>query len=148
MANMFYNMLVFSLSLEVFAYLAWASNLFGGFVQYPFGSAAQLNNMNNLFSIDAYSAIIGTVGILTGVGALLLRNGTYAIYALIIFVFGIFFNIVKGLVTAIPNSVAAIFVLAGVDASTFNPILAAIGALVTFAGFIFLAEMALQRKIS
>lgn len=153
MASTFYNMLVFAICFQAFCYLSWAFKIFGPSFTYPYGDASTLNNLNDMFAITAYSALIGGVGVLTGIAALLLRQGTYALYAVMIFVFGIFFKLVTGFVTAIPNTISAIIAIAGGDAinpmpGQANPIFLVVGMFTVFGAFFYLAEMATQRKLT
>jgi hypothetical protein len=146
-SSLFYSLLLFGICVQLSAYCIWSFNVFGDLVQYPLGSASEINNLNNVFSIDLWSGLVGGTGIVISVAMLLLRQNTYAIYALLLMVIGIFFNIIKGFVFAIPNLVAAIFGAAGVPSGIFNPIQVVVGVIITFAGFMYLAGLAAQRKL-
>jgi hypothetical protein len=145
MGNLFYNLLLFGIAIQLAAYLTWSFNIFAGYVQYPLGSAAEINNLNNIFNIDLWSGLVGGTGIIISIAMLLLRQGTYAVYALLLFAIGVFFNIVKGFVFAIPNTVSALFASAGVG-DVASPIQVVIGVIVMFAGFMYVFELAIQRK--
>jgi hypothetical protein len=140
--------MLFGVCLQLAAYLTWSFNVFGNTIVYPLGTAADLTNINNIFSINLWSALVGLAGIGVSVVALLLRQGTYAIYAMLIFAFGIFFKVVSTFVLAIPNMLTAILASANVPAGATTPLQIAIGVMMTFAGFIYLAELAVQRKLN
>jgi hypothetical protein len=143
-------MMIFAISLQLTSYLLWSFNFFGGIIQYPFGSAADLNNLSDIFSLTSFNALLGIGGaVLIGLAALLLKAQTYALYAMLIWAIGIFFNIVKGFVLAIPNTLAALLPSStNPIPGSVNPIQVAIGFIVLFAGFIFLIELVIQRNVS
>jgi hypothetical protein len=149
MARLFYDMMVFAIAIQLVAYLLWSFNFFGGIIQYPFGSAADLNNLSNTFSLTSFNALLGIGGAaLIGLAALLLRQGTYAIFACLLWAIGAFFNIVKGFVLAIPNTVAALLPSSTNPGTGLNPLQVVIGFIVLFAGFMFLFELVIQRNVS
>ena len=141
-------MMLFGICAQMAAYLTWAFNMFGGLIQYPLGTANDMLNLNNMFSINLWSALIGGAGIAISIAALLLRTGTYAIYAMLLFAIGVFFNIVKTFVLAIPNTVVAIFASANLPSGATTPIQVVIGVIMVFAGFIYLFELVIQRRAS
>ena len=142
-------MMIFAISLQLISYLLWSFNFFGGVIQYPFGSAADLNNLSNTFSLTGFNALLGIGGAaLIGLAALLLRTGTYALYAMLLWAIGVFFNIVKGFVLAIPNTLAALLPASTNPGSGLNPLQVVIGFIILFAGFMFLFEMVIQRNVS
>jgi hypothetical protein len=145
-SSLFFNMMLFAICLQMGCYLTWAFQAFGPSFSYPL---SPLNlSTNGIFSINLWSGLIGGTGILIGVGMLLLRQNTYAIYAILLMAFGIFFNIVQTFIFAIPNTLAAIFSSANVPSAATVPIQLVVGEIVLFAGFIYLAEMAVQRKLN
>jgi hypothetical protein len=152
-----YNILVFGVCFEVVAGLLWSFNFFGGLVQYPFGSASDWLNLQNTFTPDIWMGLISGSGALIGIAALLTKQGTYALYGLLIFAIGIFYKIVVPFLLVIPNTIAALLpnstnpnftVVDGVTVYGINPLQVAIGILVGFAIFIFLFELVIQRKVS
>jgi hypothetical protein len=147
MAKLFINFLVYGVSLEAVCYLFWSFNVFGGMIQYPFGSAADLNSFSNMFSLTSYNALLGIGGAaLIGLAALLLRQGTYALYAMLLWAIGMFFNVVKGVVLAIPNTVSALLpVETNPTPGGINPIYTIVVFIVTFAGFMYLFGLVIQR---
>lgn len=142
-SSLFYNMLLFGVCLQLGAYLVWSFNVVPGIV-YPLGQASDITDLNNLFSINAFSALVGLTGVGIGIAAILLRANTYAVFAVLLFAIGVFFRVVQTFVLAIPNAVAAI-----IPASWGGgPIQVVVGAIVVFAGFMYLFELAIQRKAS
>ena len=149
--KLFYSMMLLTISIQLTSYLLWSFNFFGGIIQYPFGSATDLNNLSNTFSLTSFNALLGIGGAaLIGLAALLLRQGTYAIYAMLIWAIGVFFNVVKGFVLAIPNTVAALLPVETnpLGAGAINPLQVVIGFIILFAGFMFLFELVIQRPVS
>jgi hypothetical protein len=145
MSKLFINALVFGIAFQLTCYLMWSFNVFGGLVQYPLGTAPDLNNLNNMFSIDLWSGLIGATGVVTGIAMLLLRQGTYALYALLIFALGIFFNIIKGFLIAIPNTIAGIVSMSGLSSAIMGPIATVIGVICVFGGFMYFFGLVIQR---
>ena len=148
MGNLFYNMMIFGIALQLSAYLVWASGVVSGVMQFPLGNYSDLMNLNNMFSLNLWSGLVGLAGVGIGLAALLLKSGTYAIYAVLLFAFGVFFNVVKGFVLAIPNLISALAVAAGLSSSVTSPIAIFVGVIVVFGGFIYLFELAIQRRAS
>jgi hypothetical protein len=150
MGNLMYSILVFGVALQLVSYLLWSFNVFAGMIQYPFGTAADMNNMQNMFKLDVWMALISGTGVVIGVAALLLRQGTYALYALLIFAIGVFYRVIVPFLIVIPNTVAALLPASTnpLGPNTINPIQVALGLIVGFAIFIFMFELVVQRKIS
>jgi hypothetical protein len=157
MSNLMYDILIFGICLEVVAYLTWAFNFFGGVIQYPFGSAQDMLNLSNAFSFTIWTYLISGTGAVIGIVALLLKQGTYALYALLVFAFGVFYKIIYPIVVAIPNLVAGMLpnstnpnytIVNGQIVYGLNPIQVVVGVIVGFAIFIFCLEFVLQRKVS
>ncbi len=105
MGKLFVNFLFLTVAIQSVAYLFWVFDISGGKLQYP----VDLSTLQNLFSpLDTYSVLIGIGGAaLIGLAALLLKQGTYAVYALLIWGIGIMFNVVRTFVIVIPNTLAA-----------------------------------------
>jgi hypothetical protein len=152
-----YDILVFGICLEIVSYLVWAINGIGGLIQYPFGNAADMLNLQNAFSIDIWMALISGTGVIIGIAALLLRQGTYALYALLIFAIGVFYRIVVPILIVIPNTIAALLpestnpnftIVGGLPVYGINPFQVVLGIIVGFAIFVFMFELVTQRKIS
>ena len=150
--RLFYDMMLVGISVQLAAYVLWAFNIYGAMgIGYPFGNAPQqLSTLQGWFDLSVYNALLGIGGAaVIGVAALLLRQGTYALYAMLIFAIGMFIPIVKNFVLAVPNTVAALLpVETNPTPGLINPIQLVIGLMVLFAGFIFIFEMVIQRNIS
>ena len=135
--KLFTNLLILGMSINIALYL------FGAFsidpqVQIP----GSLSTMTSWFNLSPFNLLFtGATAAVVGVAALLLRQGTYAIYALLISAIGVFFNVVKGFVFAVPNVISALF-----PGSPTGPITYVVGVIVMFAGFIYLFELAIQRR--
>jgi hypothetical protein len=151
MSKLFVNFLVFGIALQLVCYICWAFNLFNGLIQYPLGTADNINSLNSMFSMDWWSGLVGLAGVGISVAALLLRQGTYAVYALLLFALGVFSKIISGFILAIPNTVTALIASVGGEAlnptpGSTNPILIFIGAIVVFAGFMYFFGLVIQRE--
>ena len=143
-------MLIFGVSLQLFAYILWAFNVLPAMgLAYPYGNADQMNNLNSIFSLNWYTALIGGTGAVIGVAMLLLRQGTYAIYALLIFAIGVFIQVIGPFFLAIPNTIAALLPSETIPSGLgFSPIAVVIGVMFNFALFFFISELVIQRNLN
>ena len=155
--RMFYTLLVFGISVQIAAYLFWAFEVVPG-IAYP----VSMENTMNWFSLETFQwqflmGVGGAVGI--GLAMLLLRQGTYAIYAILIWVLGVFLPFTSGFFLAIPNTVGALIPETfwnatnpfGVDATgsyPTHPLMVVIVLIFAFAGWIMMMELLTQRNIS
>jgi hypothetical protein len=100
-------MLFVFVALQITCYLFGAFNIFGGLINYPLGD---MSNFSNLFNFNiTYLALVGGGGaVAIGLAMLLLKQGVYAIYAMILWAVGIVFDVFGKFVLAIPNTIAAI----------------------------------------
>jgi hypothetical protein len=113
-----------------------------------------LTTWQGWFSLDIYSILFsaGTAGLI-GVTALLLRNGTFAVYAMLITALGMIITPVKAVVTAIPTLIASLIPnsanpLPPVNGVyPMNPIVAVINAIVVLAAFWFFFGLVIQRDV-
>lgn len=153
--KLFYSLLVFGLAFQMSAYLFYVFNVCP-FISYPM--SLDLANSFSLTPFDLAFVIAGGAAIT--IVSVLLRVGTYAIYALPIWVLTTFIPVLKGFVTVIPNTLGAIFGsmldavnplpagstvnILGVDAS--NPFIAVLIGIVGFGAFIFFLGLAAQRE--
>jgi hypothetical protein len=119
--------------------------MFGGLIQYPFGSAADLANIQGWFNIDLMKTLVGLGAIGIGIAMLLTRQNTYAIYAMLLFGFGIAFTIVGNFLLAIPNTLGAL--IPNPFPGSVNPFGVVIGVIVAYAGFWWLLSLVLQRDV-
>jgi hypothetical protein len=116
---------------------------------------AQYNpvDISNLFSFDVFKMnfLYAGLGILgAGIATMLLRQNTYALYALVIFAIGVVFPVVSKFVYAIPNMIDMILFMypafnpfANVGSGVFagsNPFSLLFVGFGTFAAFWFLLD--------
>lgn len=157
-SNLMYSLLIFGISFEICAYLVWVFQVIPpNIIQYPFGSAADMMNLQNMFKIDVWMALISGTGVIVGIAVLLLRSGTYALYALLIFALGVFYRVLVPFLIVIPNTIAALLpnstnpnftMVNGSPVYGPNPFQIVLGIIVGFAIFTFIYETVVQRKIS
>lgn len=144
--KLFYGALVFGVSLQVTCYLFWAFDFFGDLISYPLGDVSSLQNV---FSIDGYTVLIGIGGgIAIGLASLLLRQGTNAIYALLIWAIGCIFSVIRSFFLVIPNVIGAFFPPeTNPNPATFgtNPIIVVIGIIFVFGAWMYLFGLVIQR---
>ena len=147
--KLFYSLLVFGISFQIAAYLMWTFNVVPG-LSYPL----DLSQTSAWFSLDNFwssfsLAVAGSVGI--GLAMLLLRQGTYALYAMLIWAIGVFLPMVKDFFLVIPNTLGAIlgpFFEYSNPTTGVNPLLVVITLIFAFAAWMFLMEMVTQRSMS
>ncbi|MFA5366220.1 MAG: hypothetical protein WC325_13645 [Candidatus Bathyarchaeia archaeon] len=148
MAKLFINYLILGVSVQAVCYLFWAFNLFGGLIEYPLGDVSSLST---LFSIDTFSVLIGIGGAIgIGLAALLLKQGTYAIYAMLLWAIGCMFKVVQTFVLVIPNTIGALL-----PASTnpnpalfpVNPILVVVSLFFALGAWLFMFGLVIQRDV-
>lgn len=153
--KLFYSLLVFGLAFQITAYLFYVFNVCP-FISYPMNL-----DMANSFSLTPFDlAFVIAGGAAITIVSVLLRVGTYAIYALPIWVLTTFIPVLKGFVTIIPNTLGAIFggMLEAINplpagssvnvlgVNTSNPIIAVLIGIFGFGAFIFFLGLAAQRE--
>ena len=146
MVKLFMNLLYLGLAVQLTAYLFWQVNFFGDLVSYPV-SVSNLYGSGSMISLNAYSMIIGLAGAsVIGVGALLLKTGVYAVFAMLLFGVGVMFTFTQGFFLAIPNTLAA-FLPASTNPvpGSLNPILVVISIIFAFAAFMYFFGLCIQR---
>jgi len=134
-----------AVALQAAAYLFWAFNVFGGLIVYPLGDISALNNV---FSINTYSALIGIGGAaLIGLAGLLLKQGVYAVYAMLLWAIGVMFSVVQTFVLVIPNTLAAFLPEATnpLPGST-NPLIIVISLFFAFGAWMYMFGLVIQRE--
>lgn len=155
--KLFYSLLVFGLSFQIAAYLFYVFEVVPSeIISYPMSL-----DMANAFSLAPFDlAFIVVGGAAITIVSVLLRVGTYAIYALPIWVLTTFIPILKGFVTIIPNTLGAFFGdilqyanpygstqtinILGVNVG--NPLIAVLIGIFGFGAFIFFLGLAAQRE--
>ena len=139
-----YNLILFSFALQIFAYLGQVFNIF-----YPFNFGVNTSTpFLGIFNIDLITvAIVGSGAVAIGIGAILTRSGTYALYALLVFGIGVLISQVQPFIMAIPNLLKLIPFpnFPGTDISTAVPIMGFLTGLIIYAWGWFLIEMITQR---
>lgn len=146
--KLMYNIILFGIVLNI---SVWLIQVFG---LAPMELPAKYNplDLTSVFSLDVFTRNFTWVGIgaAAGIAGLLLRQNTYALYALIILAVATFIPIVNTFIFAIPNMIDAVMYLypefnpfssvaTGVFAGT-NPYSLMFIAVGTFAAFFFLMD--------
>ena len=152
MSKLFVNALVFGLALQMTCYLFWAFDVFGGLIAYPIANSASMASLTGWFDISAFSILVGIGGsIAIGIAGLLLRQGTYAIYAVLLWAIGNFFQFVRDFFLSIPNTISAL-----IPASTnpnpglfaVNPIMVVVSSIFAFGAFMYMFGLVFQREMA
>lgn len=141
-----YSILVLSFAIQAFAYLGQVFNIF-----YPFNFGIDISEPTifGIFQIDLITgALLGAGAVAIGIGAILTRSGTYAIYTLLIYGIGIFVTQVQDFFLAIPRMITLFNLpnFPGTTVSTAVPIMGFVGGLLVFAWGFFLLELITQRN--
>ena len=149
MGKLFINALVFGIALQMVCYLFWAFDVFGGLVVYPISN---MSSMTSWFDISAFSILVGIGGsIAIGIAGLLLRQGTYAIYAVLLWAIGNFFPFVRDFFLTIPNTISALIPAAtNPNPSLFpiNPIMIVVSSIFAFGAFMYMFGLVFQREMT
>lgn len=103
----FYNIMSFYVMLNIVSFIMAAAQLFPNVgVTLPWQSEGTIAS---LFNIDAFSALTGIVGgVAIGIVGFLLKQGIYATFAVIIFVFGVVFKPISLLFTSLPIALGSL----------------------------------------
>lgn len=142
----FTNLLILGLAINCVLYLFGAFN-FDPQVQYP----GELSAMTSWFNIEPFNLLFtGATAAIVGVAALLLRQGTYAIYAMLLTALGMIIAPIQAFILAIPNALSA-----WLPASTnpnptlfpINPIIVVVSLLFAFGAYWFIFGLVLQRDL-
>lgn len=160
--KLFYTLLVWGITLNIACYLMWVFNVVPG-IGYPI-NMQQVTDWFNIGEGSAFwtqFAIVSGISSALGLAFLLLRQGTYAIYAILLWVMGIFLIFASGFFLAIPNTLMAFiptevwnmtnplaYAENGVMVYPTHPIIVVIALVFAFAVWIFMMELASQRSIS
>jgi hypothetical protein len=144
--RLFYSIMIFGVAIQIAAFLLMAFQVDPN-IQYPVALSPGIWDIN-VFSI-MFAGVGGSVIMLAG---LLLRQGTYAIYATLIWVIGMLISPIKNFFIAIPNTIFGIFtpIFNGMNPTPTveNPIITVLVYIVTFAAFWFLVELVTQRAMN
>lgn len=145
--RMAYSLLLISFAVQAFAYLGQVFQFFH-FTFYA-NIATETPAIFGIFRIDIITAaLVGAGALAIGIGAILTRSGTYALYALLIYGIGICVTQVQQFVLAVPNLLLSIPFpyFPGTTTSTAVPIIGFLGGVVVFAWGWFLVELITQRN--
>lgn len=147
-SKLFWSMLWFGICLQIAAYLTYAYRFFGDNIVYPITSTA---NILGVFSIDVYTiAFTGAGAAAITLGAIITRQGTYALYATLIWGIGCFIVNVKDFFLAIPNTIGALIPMdTNPDPSTYliHPLVSVLAVFATIAIWCTLFGFAMQRDV-
>lgn len=153
MLNRFFtNILIFGLVLNCALYL------FDAFTFDPqYHIAGSITDFQSWFNLSPYNLLFtGATAAIVGVAALLLRQGTYAIYAMLLAALGMVIVPVQNFVLAIPNLVGAMLPnetnpLPPITTDPLvyppNPIIVVISLIYLFAAYWFIFGLVIQRDI-
>ena len=149
MGKLFINFLVLTIALQSVCYAFWAFNFFGGVIEYPLGD---ISSLNSLFSIDTYSVLIGVGGAaIIGLAAWLFKQGTYAVYAMVLWALGCMFNVVKTFLIVIPNTIGA-FLPASTNPNptlfAVNPLIVVVIFYFSFGAWLYFFGLVIQRDVA
>lgn len=124
-------------------------------VQYP----GSLSTMTSWFNLEPFNLLFtGATAAIVGVAALLLKQGTYAIYAMLLAALGMIIAPVQAFIIAIPNAIGTwipkeanpLAYNAGVynpDYTGINPIVTVISLIFAFAAYWFIFGLVIQRDM-
>jgi hypothetical protein len=110
-----------------------------------------ISTMTSWFNLSPFNLLFtGATAAVVGVAALLLRQGTYAIFATLIAALGMIITPISAFIMAIPNLLGALL-----PASTnpnpalfpINPIIIVIGLIYAFAAYWFIFGLVVQRDV-
>lgn len=125
------TIIFFVVALQSSCYLCTAFEVFGPNITYPLGSGNNLNDLTGYFDIErlGFTSLMGLGGgaIAATLLGIVTRNGTYALYTMLIFGFGSFIPLAQNFVLALPNTLTGIFESVGVGASITSPLLLTFG---------------------
>jgi hypothetical protein len=158
----FINLLFLIVALESACYLCQMFNVFGSALNYPLGITS-ITGFANYFSFErlGFAALIGGVGaaavMIIGV---MTRQGTYALYAMLIFGLGAFIPLISDFILAAPNTIYAVVsatgiagITIGTDPSTgqaisaWEPLAVTIGLWAAVWGALYVFGLIFQRDI-
>ncbi len=141
-----YNLILLSFAVQSFAYLAWTFNILAPFNA---GLTTQAPSIFGIFNLpDIATGIVGVGAIAIGIGAIITRSGTYALYALLVFGIGLFVTQVQQFFLAIPNLINNMGVnwptFPGSSITVVTPFIVTFAGLMVFAWGWFLQELITQ----
>jgi hypothetical protein len=142
----FTNLLILGLSVNIVLYLFGAFN-FDPQVQIP----GSLSTMTSWFNLTPFNLLFtGATAAIVGVAALLLRQGTYAIYAMLLAALGMVISPVSAFILAVPNLLGMLLPAATNPNPTLfpiNPIIVVVSLIFAFAAYWFIFGLVIQRDL-
>lgn len=152
---LFVNILILGLSISVVTYLFGIYNV-DPQIHFPF---TPLKNWTDWFNITPLGLMLTGLGtVIAGLVSVLLRSGTYAVYAMLIAALGLIITPIQQIVTAIPTAISMwlpneanpLAYTNGIYDSSYtglNPITIVISLLFMFAAFWFILSLVVQRDL-
>jgi hypothetical protein len=150
---LFVNVLLLGLAISIVTYLFGIYNIDPN-THYPF---TPLKTWIDWFSIDPLGLLLTGVGAaVTGLVMVLTRNGTYAIYAMLIAGLGFIIRPVQQIVLAIPTAISMwlpdstnpnFTMVNGSPVYGTNPLIVVIDLIFMFAAFWFIISLVIQRDL-
>jgi len=148
MSKLFWSLLWFGICVQAAAYITWAYRFFGDSVVYPITTDAA--NVLGVFTITPYTLMFcGAGAAAIGLGAIVTRSGTYALYAVLIWAIGCFITNVSGFFLAIPNTLGALLPAStNPDPAAFSvhPVVQLLVIFATISLWVLLFGYAMQRE--
>lgn len=147
LSKFFTNLLVLGLCINCALYIFGAFNIDPQY-QVP----GSLSAMTSWFDLSPFNLMFtGATAVAIGLAALLLRQGTYAIYAMLLWALGMVIVPIQSFILAIPNLLGALLPAStNPDPTLFpiNPITVVISLLFAFGAYWFLFGLVIQRDLS
>jgi len=151
--RLMYNIFLIVLTINLACWIVQVFNLV------PFSLPPEFNptDIASMFTLENFlrNFMYSGIAVVAGLATLLLRQNTFAIYALVIFVVGLFLPLVSRFITAIPNLIEGIMVLYpqynpfnGSILGFTNPYSILLMAIGTFAAFMFIVGQVSGREIA
>ena len=152
--KIFWNALIFGIAVQLTTWVFWAFGVFGDVISYPVPvtNITTLYGPTGIFNITAFGTMVGIGGAaVIGVAGILLRQGTYALYAMTLWGIGQFFPIVSGFFLAIPNTMSALLpAVTNPNPTLFpvNPIMVVVSVIFAFGAFTFMFGLVFNRELT
>ena len=144
--KLFTNILIFGICMNIVLYLFGAFD-FDPQVQYP----GSLSTMTSWFDLSPFNLLFtGATAAVVGVASLLLRQGTYAVYAMLLAALGMVISPIQSFILAIPNALS-VWLPASTNPNPtlfpINPIIVVVSLIFAFAAYWFIFGLVIQRDL-
>lgn len=145
--KLFYTLVTFGVAFQLAAFIFYFFQVVP-YVDYPLGN---IDELTNFFSIDVFDIMFTGSGLVViGLAGLLLRQGTYAIYAMLIWAIGTILPIIRNFFLVIPNTIGGLMNLVTVGysgaADYVTALVLVFSAIFAYAAFWWLFSMVTQRS--